>query len=89
MIALGAAIGSGEWLMGPSVAALYGLGLFWLVIIGCFLQTVFNISFCRVTLATGEPAIVYFTRVKPGPILWGWIILMNSSQNSISYVYDY
>jgi len=76
MIALGAAIGSGEWLMGPSVAALYGLGLFWLVIIGCFLQTVFNISFCRVTLATGEPAIVYFTRVKPGPILWGWIILI-------------
>lgn len=50
MIALGAAIGSGEWLMGPAVAVLYGMGLFWLVWVGCFLQTIANIGWFRITM---------------------------------------
>ncbi len=64
-IALGGAIGSGEWLLGPAVAAKYGLGLFWLVWIGVVLQTIYNIAFARVTAAIGEPALVYMARNKP------------------------
>ncbi len=61
-IALGGAIGSGEWLLGPAVAAKYGLGLFWLVWIGVVLQTIYNIAFARVTAAIGEPALVYMAQ---------------------------
>lgn len=74
LLALGGAIGSGEWLMGPTVTAGYGLLLFWLVLTGCLLQTVFNVSFARVTLATGEPAILYYTRAKGGSRLWGSVL---------------
>ena len=74
MIALGMSIGSGEWLMGPSVAALYGMGLFWLVLIGGFTQTIFNMAWGRVTLWSGEPPVIWFSRAPPGPKFWGWWI---------------
>ncbi|MEM1546573.1 MAG: Nramp family divalent metal transporter [Candidatus Methanomethylicia archaeon] len=70
VIVLGVSIGSGEWLMGPSVAARYGLYLFWLVWVGAFLQTVWNCSFARITIATGESATRYLNRVPPGKWLW-------------------
>ncbi len=64
-MALGGALGSGEWIMGPSIAARYGLYLFWLVWVGVVLQTVYNIAFARVTTLIGEPALVYMARSKP------------------------
>ncbi|MEM1546565.1 MAG: Nramp family divalent metal transporter [Candidatus Methanomethylicia archaeon] len=76
-IPLGMAIGSGEWLMGPSVAATYGLMLFWMVWIGCVLQTIYNISWARLSVATGEPPIVLLNRIPPGPKFWGWFTPLN------------
>ncbi|MEM0505512.1 MAG: Nramp family divalent metal transporter [Sulfolobales archaeon] len=69
-MALGGALGSGEWIMGPSIAARYGLYLFWLVWVGVVLQTVYNIAFARITVLIGEPALVYMARSKPR---WFWI----------------
>jgi len=64
-IPLGMAIGSGEWLMGPSVAAAYGLGLFWLVWVGMIQQTVYNCWWARMVVMTGEPINVLLARVPP------------------------
>ena len=75
-IILGVSIGSGEWLMGPSVAARYGLFLFWLVWVGSFMQTVWNCSFARITMATGESATRYLTRVPPGKWFWTPLIIL-------------
>ncbi len=72
VIVLGAAIGSGEWLMGPAAAVKYGLLIFWLVWVASVLQTIFNMSLTRVTMAIGEPAVVYFSRIPPGPKFWSW-----------------
>ncbi|MEM4519556.1 MAG: hypothetical protein QXD94_03880, partial [Sulfolobales archaeon] len=47
--ALGGALGSGEWLMGPTVAVSYGMKFFWFIWVGCFFQTIYNIAFCRMT----------------------------------------
>ena len=65
IIAMGGAIGSGEWLMGPVIAAKYGLGLFWLVWVGALLQAFYNSAFARITIATGEPPGVWMTRAPP------------------------
>ncbi|MEM1898512.1 MAG: Nramp family divalent metal transporter [Sulfolobales archaeon] len=64
-IALGMAIGSGEWLMGPAVAAAYGTGLFWLIWVGMILQTVYNCWWARMVVMTGEPINVLLARIPP------------------------
>jgi len=76
-IPLGAAIGSGEWLLGPQAVALYGFGVMWMVWIGAFLQTVFNTMYGRLTLATGEPPVVLFNRIWPGVRFWAWFVPLN------------
>jgi hypothetical protein len=70
--ALGGALGSGEWLMGPAVTVTYGTDLFWFIWIGCMFQTIYNIAFCRFTMLTGEPALVYFARVHPRKFWIAW-----------------
>lgn len=70
-IALGAAIGSGEWLLGPLGFGKFGyLGLGFLVTISAVLQTFYNVENARYTMATGEVPIVGFARVPPGMKLW-------------------
>ncbi|HZP87180.1 MAG TPA: Nramp family divalent metal transporter [Burkholderiales bacterium] len=72
-IILGAAIGSGEWLIGPSVTAQFTAALLWVATASILLQWVFNEEACRYTLYTGEPIISGFMRTKPGPAFWGWV----------------
>ena len=71
MIALGVAIGSGEWLLGPLGFAKVGfLGLGFLVTMSAILQTFYNVENARYTMATGEVPIVGFARTPPGSRLW-------------------
>ncbi len=71
MIALGAALGSGEWLLGPLAFGRYGfLGLGWLITVSAVLQTFYNIEVGRFTLATGEVPAVAFARTPPGRRFW-------------------
>ena len=72
IIALGVAIGGGEWLLGPASAVKYGMGVFWIVLVSALLQTVYNISLTRIIMFTGETPIVYLRRVPPGP--WFWMV---------------
>jgi Mn2+/Fe2+ NRAMP family transporter len=72
-IILGGAIGSGEWLIGPSVTAQFTASLLWIATASILLQWVFNEEACRYTLYTGEPIMSGFMRTKPGPAFWGWV----------------
>ena len=70
VIVLGASIGSGEFLLGPTAFVQYGLVLLWVTLAAAFLQTVFNTELMRWTLATGEPVFTGFMRTKPAPGFW-------------------
>ncbi|HYN81792.1 MAG TPA: Nramp family divalent metal transporter [Gemmatimonadaceae bacterium] len=73
VIVLGAAIGGGEFLLGPAVFVRYGFSLLWITAVAVFLQTVFNTELMRYTLATGEPVFTGFMRTRPSATLWGWV----------------
>ena len=77
-IALGTAIGSGEWLIGPAVTVKYGAALLWVASVSIILQVILNQEMMRYTVATGEPIFTGFLRTKPGPVFWGivYTILM-------------
>jgi hypothetical protein len=77
-IILSLSIGSGEWLLGPKTAVEYGPSLLWICTIAVVLQTVFNIECIRYTLYCGEPILVGFARLAPGPRFWRaiWLVLL-------------
>jgi len=77
-IPLGGAIGSGEWLMGPAVAAAYGLGLFWLVWVSMVLQTAYNCWWARMVAITGEHIYVLLSRIPPKNF-WSTLALICTS----------
>ena len=66
----GAAIGGGEWLLGPLVTAKYGAALLWLASISILGQVLYNIEISRYTLYTGEPIFTGKFRTMPGPAFW-------------------
>lgn len=70
IIALGASIGSGEWLLGPAITAQYGGSLLWVATIAILLQSILNTEAIRYTLYTGEPMLSGYMRCKPGPRFW-------------------
>ncbi len=71
LIALGAAIGSGEWILGPLTIGRQGfVGIGWLIVVAVVLQCLANFEIGRYTTATGESPIVGFSRVPPGRRLW-------------------
>ncbi|MEM3832915.1 MAG: Nramp family divalent metal transporter [Thermoprotei archaeon] len=70
LIALGTSIGSGEFLLGPSMSITIGLGLLWLVWIGALLQTAFIYSWAKITTATGETPITTMFRIG----IWAGVI---------------
>jgi hypothetical protein len=72
VIVLGASIGGGEFLLGPTVFVRHGLTLLWVTTIAVFFQTVFNTELMRYTLATGEPAFTGFMRTRPHAVVWAW-----------------
>lgn len=72
VIGLGLAIGSGEWLLGPSVIVSYGPALLWITSVAVVLQALLNLEMARYTLYTGEPIMTGYMRTWPGPAFWGW-----------------
>ena len=66
----GAAIGGGEWLMGPMVTARYGGALLWLATLSILSQVIYNLEISRYTLYSGEPIFTGKFRTLPGPRVW-------------------
>ena len=73
VIVLGASIGGGEYLLGPTVFVRHGLTLLWVTTIAVFFQTIFNTELMRYTLATGEPVFTGFMRTRPHATFWALI----------------
>lgn len=76
VIVLGAAIGSGEFLLGPAVFVRHGLSLLWITVVATILQTIFNTEVMRYTLATGEPVFTGLMRTRPSSTLWAWVYVL-------------
>ncbi len=66
-ILLGLALGSGELILWPYLAATYGLGLLWGAVLGVTFQYVLNTEAMRYTLAWGESVFVGFQKI------WRWL----------------
>ncbi len=66
-ILLGLALGSGELLLWPYLAANYGLGLLWGALLGVSFQYVLNTEVMRYTLARGESVFLGFRQLS-----WFW-----------------
>lgn len=71
-IALSMAIGSGEWLMGPALAAKHGPTILWITTVAVILQVILNMEFSRYVMYTGETCFSGYMRCRPGPRFWGW-----------------
>ena len=76
LLLAGSAIGGGEWLFGPIVTARYGGQLMWIAGISILLQVSHNLCMMRYTLYTGEPILVGFFRMSPGPAFWVFFYLL-------------
>ncbi|PLR79804.1 hypothetical protein CVD25_22810 [Bacillus canaveralius] len=73
IIIVGAALGTGEYVVWPYVTSQVGFSLLWLAFLGITVQFFMNMEIERYTLATGETAIVGFSRFwKP----WGMIFII-------------
>ena len=71
VILLGAAIGSGEFILWPHIVSHWGFGVWWACMIGLFTQFWINMEIERYTLATGESAVVGLARAWK---YWAWVI---------------
>ena len=73
---VGAAIGSGEWLLGPALTARYGGVLLWIATISILMQVCINTEASRYTLYTGEPIFTGYMRCRPGARFWSFFYIM-------------
>ncbi|MDZ4687116.1 MAG: Nramp family divalent metal transporter, partial [Planctomycetaceae bacterium] len=80
-ILLAAAIGGGEWIVGPLMTVKHGPGILWIVTVAVVLQSLFNLEAVRYTLYTGEPILTGVMRLNPGPWVWApFYILIGTAQ---------
>ena len=80
-ILLAAAIGGGEWIVGPLMAVKYGPTILWIATTGIIIQSLFNLEAVRYTLYTGEPIITGIMRLQPGPRFWApFYLLIGAAQ---------
>jgi Mn2+/Fe2+ NRAMP family transporter len=70
MVLAGSSLGTGEWISGAAVAALYQGALLWVAPLAILCQVILNTEVMRYTLVTGEPVFTGFMRSKPGPRFW-------------------
>jgi hypothetical protein len=72
----GAAIGGGEWLIGPAITSQYGGTLMWVALVSILLQACYNQEVMRYTLYCGEPILTGCFRIRPGPAFWTGVYLL-------------
>ncbi len=80
IVMIGIQIGGGEWLFGPEITARYGGGLMWIATVAILVQVFYNLEVGRYALATGEPIMTGFMRLRPSPGFWiGLVLFLNLS----------
>lgn len=73
-ILLGLGLGSGELILWPYLASVYGMGIIWGALVGITLQFFINMEIERYTLATGESVSVGLSRRWPRLMPW-WFMM--------------
>ena len=73
VILLGAAIGSGEFILWPYLVSHHGFGIWWACMLGILTQFWINMEIERYTLATGESTTIGFVRLWKH---WAWVFLI-------------
>ncbi len=73
IVASGAGLGSGEFILFPYIASQVGLVFLWAAMIGIALQYFLNMEIERYTLATGETVLTGFSRLGRH---WGLIFVL-------------
>lgn len=73
IVAAGAGLGSGEFILFPFIASQVGLAFLWAAVVGVMLQYFLNMEIERYALATGETAITGFNRLGRH---WGLVMLL-------------
>lgn len=86
VIAAGAAIGGGEWLMGPKVTAQYGGAVMWIAMSSLLAQVIFNLEASRYTLYSGEPILLGVFRTLPGPYFWFLLYVLMDVSSVFPYL---
>src|SRR5688500_7951940 len=71
----GAAIGGGEWVVGPQATAQYGGIIMWLAAVSVLTQLAYNVEVSRYALYCGESIFVGFMRLRPHPLFWTIVYL--------------
>ncbi|MEN2999353.1 MAG: Nramp family divalent metal transporter [Acidilobaceae archaeon] len=64
VVALGAAVAGGEFILAPELALSVGLGLLWITLLSVLLQSVYLYSWVRLVTAYGETPIALMFRVN-------------------------
>ncbi len=78
LVMIGGTIGTGEWVQGAGVAALYRGALLWVAPLAILAQVILNTEAMRYTLVTGEPMFTGFMRCRPGAMFWlGLYVLLD------------
>ncbi len=73
ILLLGVSLGSGEFIVFPSLTHQFGFVLMWAAWVGLTTQWVINMEIERYTLLTGETICSGFARLAP---FWAWAILV-------------
>ena len=70
LVLAGGSIGTGEWIVGPQMAARYHGAFMWAALASLLAQVVLNTEVMRYAVCTGEPILTGFMRTRPGPKFW-------------------
>lgn len=81
-----AAIGGGEWLLGPMITARFGGALLWLATLSILGQVIYNVEISRYALYCGEPIFTGKFRTPPGPALWLLVYLLLDFGSFLPYL---
>jgi len=81
-----AAIGGGEWLLGPMITARFGGALLWLATLSILGQVIYNVEISRYALYCGEPIFTGKFRTLPGPMFWLFIYLLLDFGSFLPYL---
>ena len=85
LLSAGAAIGGGEWLMGPVNTGRYGGAILWVTTLSILAQVIYNIEISRYTLYTGEPIMNGKFRTFMTPLFWLGIYTVLDAGSLIPY----
>ncbi|RMF95971.1 MAG: divalent metal cation transporter [Gammaproteobacteria bacterium] len=89
MVIAAGLVGSGELIATTKAGAQAGIGLLWVILLGCVVKVFAQIEFGRYTISSGETTLTALNRL-PGPrlgvnwIIWLWLVMMAATYGMLA-----